>query len=94
MKKKLLSNILGYTSLVCSLSCWVWLGYSAIAHVPQEIDLSLNSWAVIWVIGLILALVAALLGSKRWFWAAILPVLTIFMVLMIIAVYESQYDRR
>lgn len=53
-------------------------------HFPLLSDVPFNGWIVIWAVGLLLALLAAVLDFRRWFFAAALPVITFFATIAIV----------
>ncbi|MDR3715183.1 MAG: hypothetical protein P4L51_20405, partial [Puia sp.] len=67
MKRVALANIFGCLSVACSAMIWMLLGLRmTIRHFFQGIDLSISGWMLVWGFGLLLALIAARLGSRRW----------------------------
>jgi hypothetical protein len=44
-----------------------------------------DRWILTWAVGLILALTAAYLGSRKWVYATILPVVTFLVVVGLFA---------
>ena len=89
MDSKSLADAFGYASLVCSLSFWILLALRLVPRFPR-IDLSFNYWLAIWIVGLVLAFVAAARGSKRWAWATLLPLVSFFLVTVLIHVMEPR----
>lgn len=82
MNRRLISNALGWLGLACSLAFWVWIGIFARLSFAQhgnwqrfEFGVS-NLWPALWLAGLLLLLVAAVLGSKKWVLAAFVPVIS------------------
>ena len=85
MSRGILGNLIGCLSISCSLLFWVLLVCERfIGHFPLLPDLNFNGWVVIWAFGLLFALVATALGSKRWLFAAMLPVITFFSTIAIV----------
>lgn len=68
------SNLLGWSSIACSLSFWIILALSRVPFLAH-LDLTFNQFCVVWGVGIVLAISAALLGRRRWAWAALLPVI-------------------
>ena len=89
MNSKASANAFGYASLICSLSFWVLLALRLIPGFPR-IDLSFNYWLAIWTLGLVLAFVAAAIGSGRWAWAVLLPLGSFFLVIVLIHLREPR----
>jgi len=82
MNRKLIANIIGWAGIACSLAFWAWLGVFAKLSFHQrgdwmnlELGVS-NVWPVLWLAGLLLLLIAALIGSKKWVFAAFVPVVS------------------
>jgi hypothetical protein len=73
------AKVLGYASLGGSLSFYILGALRLIPGFPG-IDLSFNHWVAIWAVSIVLAFVAAAVGSRRWVWAALLPLATFFFV--------------
>jgi hypothetical protein len=82
MNRKTIAIIVGCLGIVCSLSFWAWAVIYAMLSFHQRgalLSLSLgksNLWPVLWALGFLLPLVAAFLWSKRWIYAAILPIVS------------------
>jgi len=87
MNSKTSANAFGYASLICSLSFWVLLALRLIPGFPR-IDFSFNYWLAIWTVGLVLAFVAAALGSGRRAWAVLLPLGSFFLVIVLVHLRE------
>jgi len=91
MKTKYLANALGYASIICSSLFWVLLAWSVVSeHFPASLDLPFNGWALIWAVGLLLALIAAALGPRRWAFAALLPIVSLFAAVTLINLREPR----
>jgi fatty acid desaturase len=86
---KLLSNVLGYMSVFGSLTVVMEIALNAIPHF-RRIDLPLTTLAVIWLVAFLLAIAAALLGSRRWAFAALLPVLMFILALAVVYLNEPR----
>jgi hypothetical protein len=82
MNRRLIANIIGWLGILCSLAFWVWI--PIFAHLPMHqrgawMRLGLgvsNVWPALWLAGFLLPLVAAAIGSRRWIFAAALPVIS------------------
>lgn len=83
-------SIFGYASLTCSLAFWVLLALHLIPGFPRRIDLPFGGWVAIWVVAIVLALVASVRSSRRWAWAALLPVMNFVMILISIGISEPR----
>lgn len=90
MNRRLISNSIGCLSIACSLGLWVLVCIGrVIGHFPLLPDLPFNGWVLIWAAGLLLALAAAALGSRRWAFAAILPVISFIAAFVIVLLPET-----
>jgi len=87
-QSKIAANLCGIGSLACSLSFWLVLALRFVPAFPKSIDLSFSYWVAIWLIAVILALIAATLGSRRWALAALLPAVTLFLAIVLINLGE------
>jgi hypothetical protein len=65
MNTKLVANISAYASLVCVFSFWLGFGLSHMPSLPQ-LNLSPLHWLGVEALGVVLAIVAALLRSGIW----------------------------
>ncbi len=82
MTRKLIANGLGWLGIACSLAFWVWI--CVFAKLPfhqrgawMRLDLGVsNVWPTLWIVAVLLSFFAAVLGSRRWFFAAILPIIS------------------
>ncbi|MGB7264450.1 MAG: hypothetical protein WBC92_02995 [Terracidiphilus sp.] len=80
MNRRLIANLIGWLGIACSLAFWVW--DAICVNLPfhlrgtwMRLDLGVsNVWPALWLAGLLLFLVAAVLGSKRWVFATIVPI--------------------
>ena len=74
IRRRTLANVVGCAGVACSLAFWIEVCATDIAgHTPAWLDIGLDGWEVGWVLGIVLALTAAALGSRRWAFAAALP---------------------
>jgi len=91
MNRRLVANITGWLGLLCSLTYWAWL--AILPHLPlhqrtqwMRFDLGVsNLWPALWLAGFFLALLSALVGSKRWIFAAIVPVVSCAAAVMVLS---------
>jgi len=82
MTRRLMANLTGWLGIICSLAFWVWL--CIVTHLPfhqrsawMRFDLGVSSvWPALWLAGFFLAFLSAMIGSRRWLFAAIVPVLS------------------
>ena len=87
---KMSRNIFGYASLVCSLAFRVLLALHHIPGFPKRVDLPFGYWVAIWSVGIVLAIVAAARGSRRWALAALLPLANFVMIFVLIGLSEPR----
>ena len=90
MNSKSSANAFGYASLICSLSFWVLLSLHYIPGFPKGIDLSFNYWVAIWAVAIVLALVAAARGSARWALAVLVPLVSFFLLIVLVNLREPR----
>ena len=64
MDRKISSKTLGYASLICSLSFWVWLVLGMVGVMPN-LGISFNYGAVLWLLLWIMAVVLAFKATAR-----------------------------
>jgi hypothetical protein len=82
MNRRLIANITGWLGILCSLAYWAWVAVFPHLSAQQRtswmrLDLGVsNVWPALWLAGFFLAIVSALIGSRRWIFAAIVPVLS------------------
>jgi hypothetical protein len=74
MNKAHWAKLCGFASLGCSSFFWVAFLLRLIVTVPR-FDFSFYFFLGQWALAVVLALVAATLGSNRWAYAALLPIL-------------------
>jgi energy-converting hydrogenase Eha subunit A len=82
MNRRLIANIIGWLAIACSTAFWVW--EFILPHLPfqqrevgMRYDLGVSTlWPALWLAGFLLAFVAAVIGSKRWIFAAIVPIVS------------------
>ena len=74
MNKAHWAKLCGFASLGCSSFFWAALLFRLIVTVPR-FDFSFYFFLGQWALAVVLALVAATLGSNRWAYAALLPIL-------------------
>lgn len=84
MTTRTLANTMGWTSIVCSLLFWVLVIVRWVVPSFPLPDVSVNYFAAIWALAIVLAVVAAVKGSSRWALAALLPLLTFFLVILLV----------
>lgn len=89
MRKRTLSNALGYMSILGSLTVVIEIGVNAIPHFPT-IDLPLNTLLMMWIGAFFLAIVAGILGSRRWMMAALLPIIMFVLALAVVYLNEPR----
>lgn len=84
-----ISVLLGVASVACSSAVWIAL---LLRHLPQPIywNLSAGTSLLLWGAALVLAGVAAWMGSRRWAWAALLPVGSVLLFFALVNFLEPK----
>jgi len=68
-------NMIGIGSLICSLAFWAFVAIGQLmGHFPAGFDMPFKGWLLVWAMGVLLAIIAAVLGSRWWAVAVILPI--------------------
>jgi hypothetical protein len=79
MSRRPFANVVGCAAIVCSFAFWAEVCATKIlGYTPGWLDMGFDGWLIGWVLGILLALTAAALGSRRWALAAILPFVSFF----------------
>jgi hypothetical protein len=83
----LIALIFGVASVACSSVVWIAL---LLRHLPRPIywNLSAGTSLLLWGTAVALAGLAAWLGSKRWAWAALLPVGSVLLFFALVKLLE------
>lgn len=84
MNRKRVSTGLGYGSVACSLAFWVWAGlflFTPLNRSEGWLRMGAGAgapylWFTLWILGLLMGLIAAALGSRGWILAAILAIVS------------------
>jgi hypothetical protein len=84
-----LSSLLGWTSIAFSGAIWLVVLLRLIPHVPP-LSISANVCFVGWAIGIVLAFVAAAVGSRRWALAALVPVANFIVFFLLVNLMEPR----
>jgi hypothetical protein len=78
MKQPTAAKRVGLLSIACSLTFWlcacIFL-FTPIAHRADwelQVMVAFQFWIAVWILGFLLGLVAAALGSRYWLFAALL----------------------
>jgi hypothetical protein len=82
MGRRTIANGIGCLSVACSLAFWAWaalLFFTPLNRSEAWLSLGVGTgasyfWLTMWIAGLLLAIIAAVLGSRWWISAAILAV--------------------
>jgi hypothetical protein len=89
--RKALANALGWLSMTLSLAFWLLLcfggakGHFAREHFMQGMKMLFYVWEPIWVLGFLLAMTAAIIGSRRWAFATLLPAASFLVSVVVLA---------
>ena len=76
--RRAMANKIGLLSVFCSLAFWLWAClflFIPMSRRPEwilHVMVAFPLWIFLWGMGLLLALVAAGVGSRRWALAALL----------------------
>jgi len=82
MNRRLIANITGWVAIFCSVAFWAWMEiFPHLSPRQRGVWMRLdpgvsNVWPALWLAGLFLVVLSAMVGSRRWFFAAIVPVLS------------------
>ncbi len=82
MSRRLIANLIGWLGIICSLAFWVWVWILPHLSLHQRevwmrFDLGVsNVWPALWLAGFLLPFASAIIGSRRWIFAAIVPVVS------------------
>lgn len=77
-ERRALANKIGVLSVFCSLAFWLWAClflFTPISRRPEwilQVMVAFPLWIFLWIMGFLLALVAARLGSRKWASATLL----------------------
>jgi hypothetical protein len=82
MNRKLIANLIGWLGIICSLAFWVW--FLILPHLSfhqrgvwMRLDLGVSDvWPALWMAGFFLPIISAIIGSRRWIFAVVVPVLS------------------
>jgi hypothetical protein len=85
--KNTIANIMGILSILSSASFWILFGLRAFPTL-SKLDLTFNQLLVMWIGAIVLALFAALIGSKRWAYVAMLPVINFLFAILVMNLME------
>jgi len=77
-----LSRGMGCLSVACSLAFWIWATlflFTPLNRSDVWLQVGVGAgagllWLTLWALGLLLGVLAASWGSRRWAWAAVLAV--------------------
>jgi hypothetical protein len=91
IQRKTIANVIGCVSLVLSLGFWLLLCYGsarehfAREHFMQGMKILFHVWEPVWVLGFVLSLAAAVVGSRRWLLATLLPIISFLVSVVVLA---------
>ena len=89
MTRKFLANSLGWMSILGSLTVAIEFALNAMPGFSR-FDLSLNALGFIWLVAFLFSIAAAVLGSRSWAFAALLPVLMIILAVVVVYLNEPR----
>ena len=81
--RRAIANRIGCLSVFCSLAFWLWAClflFTPFGHNAEwvlQVMVAFSLWVFLWIMGFVLALVAARLGSRRWAFAALLTLASV-----------------
>jgi hypothetical protein len=82
MNRRVAANIIGCLGILCSIGFWIEVAVTRVTGAtPHLLDMGLDGWIACWALGLVLALLAATLGSRRWAFGALLPLASFLAVI-------------
>ena len=90
MGRKRVADLMGWTSLLCSVAFWVMLA-AFLVNGPSKVDMTFGQWTWVWGIAVLLALGAAAMGSRRWALAALLPVFNFLSLVVLLNLQELRH---
>jgi len=82
MKNNTSANRIGSVSVACSLAFWLWAcfflftPYGRNAEWVLHVMVAFWLWIALWILGFLLGLVAAAMGSRRWLAASLLALVS------------------
>jgi hypothetical protein len=96
MIQRKIANALGYASIFCSLAFWIWIAlflFTPLNRSDAWLELGAGSdafvlWTTMWIAGLLLALIAAVVGSRRWAFVSVLPLLSFALAALVASTIE------
>ena len=92
MWRSTLANVVGCAGIACSFSFWIEVCVTKlVGHTPLWINMGVIGWGLGLVLGIVLALTAAALGSRRWAFAAALPVVSFLAMIAAAALWPIQW---
>ena len=83
MNTKLVANISAYASLICVFLFWLGFGLGYMPSLPQ-LNLSPLHWLEVEGLGVVLAIVAALLRSRIWRVSLIVSLIMFFFTMFVV----------
>jgi hypothetical protein len=80
-----IANVIGCIGIACSFAFWIEACVSkVVGHTPVWLDMGLDGWVWGWALGIVLALTAAVLGPRRWAFAALLPIVSFLVFIVLV----------
>jgi hypothetical protein len=78
-RRKAFANLAGYAGILCSFAFWLEVCVArVVGYTPGWLDMGGKGWFMGWMLGVVLAVTAVALGSRKWAYAAILPFISFF----------------
>ena len=89
MNRRSIASVVGLASIASSSAVWVAV---LLRHLPSPIfwNLSAATSLLLWGLGIVLSLVAAWIGPKKWAWATLLPVGSVVLFFSLVNLLEPR----
>jgi hypothetical protein len=89
MNRRAISFVVGLASIASSSVVWIAV---LLRHLPNPVfwNLSAATSLLLWGLGIVLALTAAWIGSRKWAWAALLPVGSVVLFFVLVNLLEPR----
>lgn len=87
MAKSSFEKMCGWSSVVLSIAPWIISGAGFILRLGW-LDLTANQVALLLAVAVVLAFIAAAIGSRRWVLVALFDIITVFVLVFILNMRE------